>query len=58
MQVCPQLGHLIGLRGLLPEAEIHGPDDVAIAGCACDSRRVRPGGLRRPRQTGHSYHRR
>lgn len=45
MQVCPELGQFVGLRGLLPETEFFGPDDVPIAGCACDSRKVRPGDL-------------
>ncbi|MCE5266629.1 MAG: Mur ligase domain-containing protein, partial [Planctomycetaceae bacterium] len=45
MQVCPSLGHLVGLRGLLPEAKIQGSGDVTVGGCACDSRRVQPGEL-------------
>ena len=45
MQVCPDLGHLVRLRRLLPEAEIFGADDVAISGCTCDSRQVREGDL-------------
>ena len=45
MQICPELGHLVSLRGLLPEAELLGADDVPLSGCACDSRKVRPGDL-------------
>ncbi|MEN6457740.1 MAG: Mur ligase family protein [Thermoguttaceae bacterium] len=45
MQVCPDLGHLVSLREVLPEADIQGADDVAISGCACDSRRVHDGEL-------------
>ena len=28
MQICPELGHSVSLRGLLPEAELLGADDV------------------------------
>ena len=45
MQVCPDLGQFVSLRRLLPEAEILGADDIAISGCACDSRQVREGEL-------------
>ncbi len=45
MQVCPDLGHLVSLRTLLPHAEFLGRDDIAIAGCTCDSRQVEPGQL-------------
>ena len=45
MQVCPDLGHLVSLRGLLPEAAIIGTDDVWISGCTSDSRQVRGGEL-------------
>ncbi len=45
MQICPDLGHLVRLRRLLPEAEIIGADDVALSGCTCDSRQVREGDL-------------
>ena len=45
MQVCPDLGHLVSLRRLLPEAHFVGVDDVAVTGCACDSRQVREGEL-------------
>lgn len=45
MIVCPELGHPISLRGLLPEAELLGADDVPLGGCTCDSRKVRPGDL-------------
>ncbi|MBN1394307.1 MAG: UDP-N-acetylmuramoyl-L-alanyl-D-glutamate--2,6-diaminopimelate ligase [Pirellulales bacterium] len=43
MQVCPELGHPLNLRGLLPEVELIGGDDSPVGGCACDSRKVRPG---------------
>jgi UDP-N-acetylmuramoyl-L-alanyl-D-glutamate--2,6-diaminopimelate ligase len=59
MQVCPDLGHVVSLRGLLPEAEIVGADDVWISGCTCDSRRVRPGelfaALAGSHRDGHEY---
>lgn len=45
MQVCPELGHLVNVRRLLPEAEIQGAADVVVSGCACDSRQVREGEL-------------
>ncbi len=45
MQVCPELGHPVSLLGLLPEAELLGAADVPFVGCACDSRKVRPGDL-------------
>ena len=45
MQVCPDLGQFVSLRRLLPEAEIPGAGDIAISGCACDSRQVREGEL-------------
>jgi UDP-N-acetylmuramoyl-L-alanyl-D-glutamate--2,6-diaminopimelate ligase len=45
MQVCPDLGHLVSLRRLLPDADFVGADDVAITGCTCDSRLVREGEL-------------
>lgn len=45
MQVCPGLGHLVSLRTLLPAAEFLGTDDVCVAGCTCDSRRVESGDL-------------
>ena len=46
MQVCPELGHLVSLRRLLPEARFVGADDdMAITGCACDSRQVRDGDM-------------
>jgi UDP-N-acetylmuramoyl-L-alanyl-D-glutamate--2,6-diaminopimelate ligase len=43
MQVCPDLGQSVNLRRLLPEAQIQGAGEVAITGCACDSREVREG---------------
>jgi UDP-N-acetylmuramoyl-L-alanyl-D-glutamate--2,6-diaminopimelate ligase len=45
MQVCPELGRLVSLRNLLPEAEIFGGGDIQISGCANDSRHVREGEL-------------
>jgi UDP-N-acetylmuramoyl-L-alanyl-D-glutamate--2,6-diaminopimelate ligase len=45
MQVCPELGQVVSLRRLLPEAEIIGGDDVWITGCSSDSRQVREGEL-------------
>lgn len=45
MQVCPQLGQVVSLRRLLPEAEIVGADDVWINGCTSDSRQIREGEL-------------
>jgi UDP-N-acetylmuramoyl-L-alanyl-D-glutamate--2,6-diaminopimelate ligase len=45
MQVCPELGQVVSLRRLLPEAEILGADDVCITGCTSDSRQVREGEL-------------
>jgi UDP-N-acetylmuramoyl-L-alanyl-D-glutamate--2,6-diaminopimelate ligase len=59
MQVCPELGHLVSLRGLLPEAEFVGTDDVLIAGCTSDSRLVRDGelfaALAGSRSDGHDF---
>ncbi len=59
MQVCPDLGHVVRLGGLLPEAEIVGADDVWISGCACDSRQVREGelfaALVGSRRDGHDF---
>ncbi|MFZ1933601.1 MAG: UDP-N-acetylmuramoyl-L-alanyl-D-glutamate--2,6-diaminopimelate ligase [Thermoguttaceae bacterium] len=45
MQVCPELGQVVSLRRLLPEAEIVGGDDAWITGCSSDSRQVREGEL-------------
>lgn len=45
MQVCPDLGQFVSLRRLLPEAVIIGADDIAVSGCACDSRQIRGGEL-------------
>ena len=59
MQVCSDLGHFAGLRRLLPEADVLGPDDVAVSGCACDSRLVRQGelfvALTGHRHDGHDF---
>jgi UDP-N-acetylmuramoyl-L-alanyl-D-glutamate--2,6-diaminopimelate ligase len=43
MQACSAIGSLPSLHQLLPDAELFGADDVPLTGCACDSRRVRPG---------------
>ncbi len=45
MQVCPELGRVVNLRRLLPEAEITGADDVWISGCSSDSRQIHEGEL-------------
>jgi len=45
MHVCPELGQHESLRAVLPEAVIHGADDIAFRGCACDSRKVTAGDL-------------
>jgi len=59
MQVCPELGQIVSLRRLLPEAEIIGADDVWIAGCTSDSRLVREGelfaALTGSRSDGHDF---
>jgi UDP-N-acetylmuramoyl-L-alanyl-D-glutamate--2,6-diaminopimelate ligase len=59
MQVCPDLGHLVRLRGILPDAELLGADEVFIGGCTSDSRRVRGGdlfaALAGSRQDGHDF---
>jgi UDP-N-acetylmuramoyl-L-alanyl-D-glutamate--2,6-diaminopimelate ligase len=59
MQVCPSLGPFARLCELLPEAEIVGAADVAVVGCACDSRKVREGDVfvawAGARQDGHDF---
>ena len=59
MQVCPDLGHAVPLRRLLPEAEIIGADNVEISGFACDSRQGRQGelfaALQGSRHDGHDF---
>ena len=45
MQVCPELGRVVNLRRLLPEAEITGTDNVWISGCSSDSRQIHEGEL-------------
>jgi len=45
MQICPNGGARISLRRLLPAAEFIGADDVWVASCSSDSRRVEPGDL-------------
>lgn len=59
MQVCHDLGRLAHLHRFLPEAVIHGANDVAFTGCANDSRRVRQGDLffaiRGEQHDGHDF---
>jgi UDP-N-acetylmuramoyl-L-alanyl-D-glutamate--2,6-diaminopimelate ligase len=59
MQVCPELGHAVSLRGLLPEADIVGADDVWISGCTSDSRQLHEGDVFAAflgsRQDGHDF---
>jgi UDP-N-acetylmuramoyl-L-alanyl-D-glutamate--2,6-diaminopimelate ligase len=43
MHVRADLGHPLSLRSVLPDAQFLGADDIAMAGCTCDSRRVQPG---------------
>jgi len=45
MRVCPDRACWISLRQLLPGAEFVGAADVEVGSCACDTRRLRPGGL-------------
>lgn len=45
MQICPNGGVRISLRRLLPAAEFIGADDIRVASCSSDSRRVEPGDL-------------
>lgn len=45
MQTCHIVPQRISLRKLLPAADLRGADDMAVTGCACDSRRVEPGDL-------------
>ena len=45
MQSCPNWGHRISLRQVLPEAELIGADDIWVTSCSCDSRNLRPGDL-------------
>ena len=45
MQVCPEVGQVVSLRRLLPEADIVGAPDVQITGCTSDSRQLREGEL-------------
>ena len=59
MQTCPDLGHAVSLRTLLPEAALAGADDIWAEGCACDSRQIQPGqvfaALPGTRQDGHEF---
>jgi UDP-N-acetylmuramoyl-L-alanyl-D-glutamate--2,6-diaminopimelate ligase len=45
VQTCPALGHLLSLHTLLADAEVRGADDIGVARCTCDSRRVQEGDL-------------
>ncbi|MCC6125413.1 MAG: UDP-N-acetylmuramoyl-L-alanyl-D-glutamate--2,6-diaminopimelate ligase [Pirellulales bacterium] len=45
MHSCPELGQLESLHAMLPEAAIQGAGDIGLSGCACDSRKVKPGDL-------------
>jgi UDP-N-acetylmuramoyl-L-alanyl-D-glutamate--2,6-diaminopimelate ligase len=45
MHLCPEVGQLESLHAVLPEAAIHGADDIGFQRCASDSRRVMPGDL-------------
>ncbi len=45
MRTCSVDDRLLSLRGLLPEAEFIGADDIRPLRCTSDSRRVRPGDL-------------
>ena len=45
MQICPDLGHRVSLRTLLPDAQFIGSEEIRAAGCCCDSRAVEPGDL-------------
>ncbi len=45
MRTCSVADRLLSLRGLLPEAEFIGADDIRPLHCTSDSRRVRPGDL-------------
>jgi UDP-N-acetylmuramoyl-L-alanyl-D-glutamate--2,6-diaminopimelate ligase len=59
MHTCPTVGRSLSLRRLLPGAEFPGADDILVAGCTCDSRRVGPGdlfaGLPGSRRDGREY---
>ncbi len=59
MQVCPDLGQLVRLSRLLPDAVFFGADDIPVFGCACDSRRVKPRdlfvALEGSRHDGHEF---
>jgi UDP-N-acetylmuramoyl-L-alanyl-D-glutamate--2,6-diaminopimelate ligase len=45
MQIGPDWGQPVRLRQVLPEAELIGADDVSVASCSHDSRRIEPGDL-------------
>lgn len=45
MQACPNLGHSVRLRTLLPDAEFLGAEQLGVDRCTCDSRKVLPGDL-------------
>lgn len=45
MHLCPDVGQLESLRAVLPDAVVHGADDIGFPRCASDSRKVKPGDL-------------
>jgi UDP-N-acetylmuramoyl-L-alanyl-D-glutamate--2,6-diaminopimelate ligase len=45
MHVCPEVGQFESLRALLPDAVIHGADDIGFQRPVSDSRKVKPGDL-------------
>ena len=45
MHVCPELGQFESLRSLLPEAVIHGADDIGFAAARAIRARCKPGDL-------------
>jgi len=59
MRASADLGHPLSLRNVLPEAEFLGAEDIPVAACACDSRRVHPGtvfvALPRTNCDGHGF---
>jgi UDP-N-acetylmuramoyl-L-alanyl-D-glutamate--2,6-diaminopimelate ligase len=59
VQVCHAAGRELSLRTLLPAAEFFGADDIGVAACASDSRRVGCGdlfvALRGETHDGHDF---
>ena len=45
MRACPDKGNCVSLRKLFPNAKIVGADDIYVASCTCDSRKVESGDL-------------